>query len=298
MTRFSSALLIVCLYAHASEYCTMIKEIVLKSKTNYLLVTLQREVMKDETNNLVKTTEKSLELVEKLREMNGARIHELTDDLDMTKGAIHNHLSTLRHHGYVRQEENVYHLTLRSLTLGGHVRDTIPLYETGRPKAIQLADDTGMLVNLATEEFGRGVYLYQAQGEYAVNLDTHVGYRIRLHNIAVGKAIFAHLTQEHIDEIINTWGLPQATENTITDREELLEELESVREQGYAVDNEERTKGLACIGAPILVDDEVLGAISVSAPTRRLGNGHFDGEIIGKVVSTANKIELDLKYND
>jgi len=252
--------------------------------------------MNEKTNHPVKTTEKSLKLIKMLQELGGARIHELTDELDMTKGAIHNHLSTLRHHGYVRQEDNVYHLTLQFLTLGGYVRDNISLYETGRPKTIQLADDTGMLVNLATEENGKGVYLYQARGEYGVNLDTHVGYRIRLHNIAIGKAILAHLQRERIDDILDAWGLPRATENTITEKQELLHELETVREQGYAVDNEERTQGLACIGAPILVGDEVLGAISVSAPTRRLGDGNFDDEIIGKVISTANEIELDLKY--
>lgn len=252
--------------------------------------------MNEETNHPVKTTEKSLELITKLRDMDGARIHELTEEVDMTKGAIHNHLSTLRQHGFVRQEGNVYQLTLRFLTFGGYVRNTIPLYQTGRPKAIQLAEDTGMLVNLATEEDGKGVYLYQARGEYAVNLDTHVGYRIRLHNIAVGKAILAYLPRERIDEIVGMWGLPEATPNTITEKEALLEELETVRERGYAIDDEERTKGLACIGAPIRVDDRVLGGISVSAPTRRLGDGTFDDEIIGEVVSTANEIELDLKY--
>lgn len=252
--------------------------------------------MNDEANHPAKTTEKSLKLVSKLRELEGARIHELTDEMKMTKGAIHNHLSTLRQQGYVRQEGNVYHMSLKFLTLGGYVRDTIPLYQMARPKAIQLADETGMLVNLATEENGKGVYLYQARGEYAVNLDTHVGHRIRLHNIGVGKAILAHLPRERIDEIIDRWGLPEATENTITEKENLLDELETIQERGVAFDREERTSGLACIAAPVQNDDRVLGAISVSAPTQRLGGGSFDDEIIGEVVSTANEIELDLKY--
>lgn len=250
----------------------------------------------DQANHPAKTTVKSLELVSKLRELDGARIHELTDEFDMTKGAIHNHLSTLRQSGYVRQEGNVYHLSLKFLTLGGYVRDNISLYQMARSKAIQLADETGMLVNLATEENGRGVYLYQARGEYAVNLDTYVGYRSRLHNIGVGKAILAHLPRERIGEIIDRWGLPKATENTITEKGALLDELETIREQGVAFDREERTKGLACIGAPIHSDNQVLGAISISAPTQRLGGGNFDDEIIGAVVSTANEIELDLKY--
>ena len=252
--------------------------------------------MANEVNHSVKTTEKSLEIMAMLKELDGARIHELEDRVDMTKGAIHNHLSTLRKHNYVTQEESEYRLSLQCLTLGGYARNNVPLYKVGRPKAIQLAEDTGMLVNLAQEEGGKGVYLYQSRGEYAVNLDTHVGYRIRLHNIAVGKAILAYLSRERIDEIVEKWGLPEATESTITDKNELLAELQKTRERGYSIDHEERTKGLACIGAPVRVDDEVLGAISISAPTRRLGDGNFDDELIGEVVSTANELELDLKY--
>lgn len=123
-----------------------------------------------------------------------------------------------------------------------------------------------------------------------------MGFRIRLHHIGVGKAVLAHLSEERIEDIINTWGLPRSTENTITGREDLMEELETIRERGYAIDYEEWTKGLTCIGAPIIVDSEVLGGISVSAPTRRPGDGTFDDDFIGEVVSTANEIELSLKY--
>ena len=246
----------------------------------------------------VRTTEKSLKLVERLRDLDGAHIHELAadGDLGMTKGAVHNHLSTLREHGFVTKRGDEYHLSLQFLTLGEHVRGKYALYEYGRPKANQLASDTGMLVNLMVEEDGQGVYVYQSRGDYAVNLDTHLGYRIHMHNIGVGKAILAYLPRERVEEIVDRWGLPKATENTITEEEALFEELERIRDRGYATDHEERTKGLACIAAPIRPDDEVLGAISISAPTRRLGTEGFDDEMIGEVESTANELSLDIRY--
>mgnify|MGYP000073693562 CR=1 FL=1 len=252
--------------------------------------------MTERANHPVRTTEKSLALIEELGESDGARIHELTDRVDMTKGAVHNHLSTLREHGYVTKEGNEYRLSLQFLSLGGRVRSGYALYRFGRSKVNQLAADTGMLANLMTEEGGRGVYLYQSGGDYAVTLDTHVGYRIRLHNIAIGKAILAHLPAERVDEIVDEWGLPRATGNTITDSTELREELDLIRERGYATDHEERTEGLACIAAPVTLEDEVLGAISISAPTRRLGNQGFDEEIVAEVESTANELALDIKY--
>lgn len=253
--------------------------------------------MAHQANHPVRTTEKSLAIIAQLREREGRRIHELEEHLDMTKGAIHNHLSTLREHGFVTKDGNEYHLSLKFLTLGGHVRGNHEIYRAGRQKVNQLANDTGMLANLMTEEGGKGVYLHQAKGDYAVTLDTHVGYRIRLHNIAIGKAILAYLPQGYVEDVIERWGLPKATENTITDPSVLFDELDAIREQGYATEHEERTEGLACIGAPIRIDGELLGAISISAPTRRLGDDRFDDGIIGEVQSTANDLSLEIKFN-
>lgn len=252
--------------------------------------------MEQEANHPVRTTEKSLELIETLDTDDGFRLTELEERLEMSKSGIHNHLSTLREHGYVEKEGDTYTLSLKFLSLGGHVRSRSPLYRHGREKIDQLADDTGMLANLATEENGRAVYLYQSRGNYAVNLDTHVGFRIRLHNIAIGKAILASLPRERVAAIIDEWGLPQATENTITDRDELFAELETIRERGYATDTEERTEGLTCVGAPVKLGGDVLGAISISAPTKRLGNAGFDDDITAQVESTAHELALDIKY--
>lgn len=252
--------------------------------------------MQKDANHPVRTTEKSLGLVELLREQGGARIYELAEQCEMTKGAIHNHLSTLRKHGYVIKEGDEYKLSLQWLTMGGSVRKQSALYQIGRPRANQLANETGRLVNIMTEENGQGVYLYQARGESAVNLDTHVGRRLRMHNIAIGKAILAHLSRERVDEIIDEWGLPKETENTITDKAELLDDLQSIRDHGFATDREERTEGLCCVAAPIRPDDEVLGAISISAPTSRLGEQWFDDDVVSNVKRCANEISLNIKY--
>jgi len=249
-------------------------------------------------NHPVRTTEKSLSLIEELRDRNGARIHELAAELDMTKGAIHNHLSTLREHGFVRKDGDVYRLSLQFLTLGGYVRSDYEIYEFGRPKADQLANDTGMLVNLMTEEGGRGVYLYQSRGEYAVNLDTHVGYRIHLHNIAVGKAILASLPEERVDAIVDQWGLPGFTDDTITTREGLFEELERVREVGVATNLAEYRPGVNVIAAPIFTeDDEVAGSIALSGPQQRLRSEWGEEELHDHLLAAANTIEVNLNFS-
>lgn len=253
--------------------------------------------MADRAKHPVQTTAKSLRIIEALKDLNGARIRDLEEELDMTKGAIHNHLSTLKEHEYVIKSGDEYHLSLYFLNLGGYTRNQLDLYKVGKSEVERLAEETGALVNLLTEEHGLGVYLYQARGEFSINIDTHVGYRIPLHNIALGKGILAELPEERVDEIVDKHGLPPGTEHTITDRAELDEELQTIRDQGYAVDNEERAKGLRCVAATI-VDDEkdIIGAISISMPISRVGED-FSEETIEEVQAAANLIELEVRYS-
>jgi len=105
------------------------------------------------------------------------------------------------------------------------------------------------------------------------------------------------MPRERVDQILNQHGLPQVTENTITDRQELFDELDTVREQGFAIDNEERVDGVWCIGAPIKSEGNVLGAVSVSGPTNRMKSERFDDGIPEMVRSTANVIEVNSTYS-
>jgi DNA-binding IclR family transcriptional regulator len=146
------------------------------------------------------------------------------------------------------------------------------------------------------EEHGRRVYLYQSRGENAVQTDSHVGMRVQLHCCGIGKAIPAHLPAKRVTEIIDEYGLPRWTEYTITDEDELFDELETIRDRGVAIDDEEWIRGLRCVAAPVMCDGEVLGAISVSGPTKRVDEDDVD-RMIDLVRDTARVIELNAKYS-
>lgn len=257
-----------------------------------------RRSVNRKANHPVKTLEKTVDIIEVLKRLQAAPLSEIADELSMNKSTIHNHLSTLREHEYVIKDGEEYRLSLRFLHVGGILRNEVELYEAAKPKVEQLAEETGELVTLATQERGLGVVLYRAKGEEAVEIDTHVGSQLRLHNSALGKAILAHLPREQVEETIETRGLPAVTAKTITDEAALYDELERVREQGYAFDNEERWRGLRCLAAPILTDDGVVkGSISLSAPKSRLETPNARQEYIDEVRNTTNIIELSIAYS-
>jgi DNA-binding IclR family transcriptional regulator len=240
----------------------------------------------------------SLQILETLKERGGAGVTELSNTLDLPKSTVYSHLRTLREHEYVIKEGDRYCLSLRFLDFGEHTRDRMRIYEVARPEVDSLAEDTGELANLLVEENGQGVYLYRAKGAQAVSLDTHAGMRVGLHCTSLGKAVLAHLPAERVDEIVDRWGLPPRTAETITSREELDEELARIRERGYAHDNGERLSGLRCIAAPITdADGHAIGAISVAGPTSRMKGERFESEIPERVMSAANVTELNLTYS-
>lgn len=253
--------------------------------------------MVDKAKHPVKATEKTLQILELLKELDRAGISELSDRMDIGKSAVHNHLSTLHEHEYITKADGQYRLGLKFLALGGYTRSQTQIVHTADPELITLSQETGEIANLVVEEYGMGVYLSRRMGDQAVDIDTYVGQRVHLHSNALGKVVLAHLQTSRVEEIVDYRGLPEVTENTITDKQRLFEELETIRDRGYATEDGERITGLRSVAAPVLDrDDNVLGSISVAAPTNRMIGERLEEVIPSKVQSTTNVVELNYKH--
>lgn len=252
--------------------------------------------MSTDESTTVRATETSFRILDALRALDGAGVTELATHLELPKSTVHNHLQTLRRSEYVTREGSKYDVGLRFLQLGEYARDRRGIATIAPPEIDKLAEETREMANLLVEEHGRGVFLYRAKGADAVHMDTHAGKRVHLHTTGFGKAILAHLPDERVETILDRHGLPSVTPNTITDRDRLMDELEEVREQGYAYDDEERLEGLRCIAAPVVVDGTVLGAVSVSGPKSRMTGEWYTDELPALTTSAANVIEINSTY--
>ena len=254
--------------------------------------------MNDDTNGgTLKTVETSLAVVDAIAELGGARVTELADYLDLPPSTVHGHLTTLRKRSYLTKEGDAYHIGLQFLNRGGYAQTRKNGYRLAKEKVEQLAAETGERVQFVVEEHGRGYYLHTAIGENAVRADARIGKRIYLHDGAAGKSILANIPEARVDQMIERWGLPQFTEDTLTDRGDLFAELERVRDQGYALNREETHRGLHAVGAPVLTPEGwVLGAFSISGPSNRLKGEWFESELPDLILGMTNELELNLSY--
>lgn len=247
------------------------------------------------TSGRIRSVERFGSIVDLLREHESLTSQTVADELDIAKSTAHAYLATMEDLEYVVRDSDGYSLSLKLLDHGMYARDNLPVVEAAANPIEQLAEDTSEAVYLVVEEHGRAVYVYYELGARAVKTHARIGTRSHLHCLASGKSILAHLSEERVREIVAKHGLPALTENTVTTSEELFDELATVREQGYAVNEHEANAGTRAVGAPILVDDDVVAAIAVAGPANRITRNRLEDEVRGEVLATANEIELFLQ---
>lgn len=251
-----------------------------------------------EEKRSIRSVDTSLQILDILQEREGAGVTELASELGLNKGTVHTHLSTLHENEYVIKDGNTYRLSLRFLELGNFVKDRIDFYDVVRNEVQDLAEDCEELVQFATEEHGKAVYLYKAEGSQAVQTASNQGMRVHLHCLSLGKAMLSQFSRDRVDEIVDRHGLPEYTENTVTSRSELYEELEEIRERGYATDDREKIPGLRCVAAPVVAEDTVIGAVSITGPYSRMQGERWTETLPDRVMRSANVIQINSQFSD
>lgn len=251
----------------------------------------------------IKSVEHALDVLEALRRSGGSTITELTDEVDLSPGAVHTHLATLKQDGYVTQDGATYRLGPGWLLFGAHVRNNSDLLRASKGEADKLANETGEVAHLVIEHDGRLFVIHEMFGENAVGRTYHIEKRAHarryLHCTAGGKAILAALPDEAIEPILESTELTAHTPQTLTTRDELRDEIEAIREQGFALEQEEQLMGVRGVGVAVRRQDgAVAGAIAVSGPTSRLKGEFFDDELPERVMRAANVCEVNLQTGD
>jgi len=244
----------------------------------------------------IKSVETSHRIVAALEAMGPATVTEVAAEADLSKGGAYKHLKTLEGTDFVVREGNEYRLGLRFLDLGGKLRYDYPHSQTIKDSVQQLAQATGETALYTVLEADRTTTLFRERGPNGVSTRTRIGKRLYPHETAAGKCILSQLSPEAVDDVFGDGPLPEVTEHTITDRDALDDELARVAERGYAYNLGESVEGLVAIAAPLVPDDAVLGACSVTGPYHRLKGDPLDAELTETLLSFVNELELNIAH--
>jgi DNA-binding IclR family transcriptional regulator len=224
-------------------------------------------------------------------------VTEIAKTLEVDKSTAYRLLFTLQARGYARQvQDKKYWLGSTCLQLGSLAVKAVDVRVQARRFLEELAARTEQTVHLAVLFGDEAIYVDRIHGSSVVSISTNVGADAVGHCTASGKAIFAHIPHEQLNEIYKSKELTKYTARTITDLASLESHFGIVREQGYAVDDEERYDGVRCVAAPIFNHSgEAIASFSVSGPVSRMDLKRLE-DSKETVIRMASELSAELGY--
>lgn len=223
-------------------------------------------------------------------------VTEISRLLGVHKSSISRIVTTLASEGFLEKNEATgkYRLGLKLAELGNRVLRRYDLRDRAAPFLDELAQKTGEIIHLSVLDKNEIVYLDKRGEGQALTIGTKVGGRNPAHASSMGKVLLAGLSPEALQKTLSLGPLVRCTPATLTKVSELRKELEKVRKQGFAKDNEESFPGIRCVAAPIRDQwGKVVAAISVTAPKQRMGRERMR-ELAQRVMETARSISKHL----
>ena len=248
------------------------------------------------TSTAVPALDKAVAILDYLSEHGFATFTELSALPNLPKSTLSRQLASLIEHGLVRMQGDKYALGLRLYQYGQSAYTHYDLKDAARPALAKLRDATGLTCHLGILEGMQTVYLDKLESPYTVIVRSYVGKRLPVHSTALGKVLLAFSATDLRDSIIKA-RLPfeRFTEHTLTSIKDLYAELDQVRLQGFACDEEEDNEGVVCYAVPVFAaPSQIAAAISVTGVKAQYKDLPFL-ELLDKLQACARQISATLQ---
>jgi DNA-binding IclR family transcriptional regulator len=248
----------------------------------------------------VKSLVKAMNILEVLAEGEEPTytLTQLSRRLHLHVSTVHRLLVNLVRHGFVEEAavSGGYQLSFKVLRMGLRVLDRLDFRLVAQPLLQELNRETKETVHLAILQDTRAISIEKFGSPQLVALHARLGGVMPLHCTGVGKTLLAYQGEDLLNRIVHTAGLSRYTQHTITNLAKLKKELEHIREQGYAIDQEQVVDGLSCVAGPVFDHTgSAIAAFSVAGPATRLTTARLL-EIARLVRETSRQISYRLGY--
>jgi DNA-binding IclR family transcriptional regulator len=196
----------------------------------------------------------------------GLKLTELSGLLDSHPSSVHHMVATLLPHDYIAQDPDTkrYSLGFRFLEISRKILDNLDIRQIAHRHLEVLRQESQEAVHLAMLRGDKVVYIDKLDTPSGLSLATYVGFATDPHAAAGGKVLLAGLKDDAVKGIYKNKSLKGYGKNTITRLPALMAELDRIRKQGYAVDNEEYYEGVRCVAAPVRSGGQVVASISIT----------------------------------
>jgi len=246
-------------------------------------------------NNYISLIEKTTRVLEVFNGSQQLPLCEIAESTGLVKSSVFRILFTLQKLGYVERTRKArYALTGRLRQISNDPRIWSLLVDRTKPVVESLVRRFKETVNIGVLDGPEVSYLYVVESPHALRFAALAGMRSFVHSTALGKCLVCRLSRSDIEKIFKRRPLRAMTEKTIRDKATFYRELEEVVARGYAVDNEEDSRGVRCLAAPIVdAAGRVVAAVSISGPAARLPLAR-DREVSKELIKACNMISISI----
>ncbi|MQA12089.1 MAG: helix-turn-helix domain-containing protein [Pseudonocardiaceae bacterium] len=212
----------------------------------------------------------------------GVGLSELAAAAEFPVSTTHRLLASLQREGFARSDPNSrrYTLGLRLFELGQQVSHARGFAGVALPVMQRVSERTGEPTLMSVLDGHDQVYVHYVEGRQQVQIRGEPGRRGPLHCTSMGKCLVAFAPEAERDRLVTELRLDRLAPGTITDRDTFATEIDSVRERGFAVADEEHEPGIRAVGVPIRGPDGVaLAALSTAAPAYRMSMAELEESV-------------------
>lgn len=244
--------------------------------------------------------ERGLTILETLaKSRGGLTLSQITRYLHLPKSSVFTLLRSFEQFGYLCRDpiSGKYSVSLRICALANLALNGISLREQARPYLKHLCEETRLTVHMAVLEHGSCVLIEKLSPGPSASVATWIGKHLSLHCTAIGKAVAAYLPEAQVDSLVREHGLLRHNENTICSYRRLKQQLQTIRQKGYAIDDEEEEIGVRCIGAAVFKGPAVIGALSIVGSTTEINGDNMDA-LARRVRATAADVSENVRGAD
>lgn len=195
-------------------------------------------------------------------------VQQIADELNIHKSSASRLVKTLERHHFVVRNQGLIKPGYGILNLAYKIQDNLDIRKIAEDYMEMLRQKTEGTIHLAVLDNTEIVYIDKKDSPLPVRMYSQIGKRSPVYCTGVGKAILAFKGEREKKLIIDQLELKRYTENTITSKTELLDELDTIRSQRFAIDNKEHENEIICIAAPIFnFEQKVVASLSIAFTT-------------------------------
>ncbi|MGC8942055.1 MAG: IclR family transcriptional regulator [Sulfurihydrogenibium sp.] len=255
---------------------------------------------REKSDYVVQNIDLAFDILFYIARKQSVKIKDLEEKFSVSTNTLEKILETLVMRGYLdfNKRKKIFTLGIKNFELGNSYISHSEIRRQARPYLQKLAEEFQENVYLATRSGFEIVYIDIYEVPRNVAVKSRVGRLLPMYASASGKVHLAFMEKEDLEEFFKEVKLEKFTENTITDKNLLLKELEEVRKKGYAIDNEEWEKEVRCLSVPVRdYSGDVVAALTLSAPSFRLSFDLIHGKMKDKFKKASEELSEKLGYS-